>query len=158
LVRGSIALGPAAAVRRTERVDRDHKVTVGVDRLARPDQRIEPSGHALGDAAALLAGRVLAGGMMARGIAVDDQHRVVGLCIRSAVSLVSELEDGQCLSILQPEIPRGEGLAFDLGQCSHGYSSFFGQVAIRHPTGYLQLRIWQGEKVRWHARLWNMTW
>ena len=95
-------------MRRAERIHRDHEVAIGIDRLARTDQPVEPAGRALGHAAALLAGGVAAGGVMARRVAMHDQDRVVARRRQGAVSLVGEFQDGQGLPAFQPKITRSE--------------------------------------------------
>ena len=133
------AVGSGAAMRRAERIHRDHKGTIRIDRLARTDQPVEPAGRALGHAAALLAGGVAAGGVMARRVAVHDQDRVVARRRQAAVSLVSEFQDGQGLPAFQAKITRCEEFALDSGQLRHGNTPFH-RVAILPPTGYLALQ------------------
>ena len=115
-----------AAVRGAECVHRHDEELVGVDRLARSDQPVEPAGGTLGHTAPLFARRVLAGGVMARGVAVHDQNTVVFRCIQCAVGFVGKLDHGQRLPIFQPEIVRREEFALDSGQFGHGIAPFGG--------------------------------
>ena len=89
-----------------------------------------------GDAAALLAGGILACSVMARGVAVHDQDRVVPGRRQGAVGFVGQFEDGKGLATFQPEIPCREDLALDFVQLRHRKSPFQ-RVAIPPPTRYL---------------------
>ena len=129
------AVGAGAAVRRTERIHRHHEAAIGVDRLAGPDQPVEPAGRPFGHATALLARRVAAGGVMAGGVAVHDQDGVVARRRQGAVGFIGKLEHRQGLPIFQPEITRCEEFALDAGELCHGNTPFH-RVAILPPTGY----------------------
>ena len=126
-------------MRRSQRIHRHDEIAVGVDCLARTDQAIEPARRAFGDAVALFAGRIATRGVMARGVAVDHQDRVVALGCEGSICLVGKFQQGQRTAVLQFEITGFEDLALDVAQLCHGNSPF-GRVAILPPTGYLQLK------------------
>ena len=100
------AVGAGAAMRRAQGIHGDDEMAVGVDGLAWTDQPVEPAGRPLGDAAALLAGQVLACSVMGRRVAVHDENGVVLRRRRRAVGFVGEFEHGQDLTAFQPEIAR----------------------------------------------------
>ena len=101
---GAGAIG--RAVGRAQHVRGDDKELVGVDRLARPDQPVPPP-------RLIAVGRVTAGGVMAAGVAMGDQHRVAAVGREPAIGLVGDRGLGQDRAALQAKIADQELLVLD---------------------------------------------
>ena len=77
-----------------EDIGADHEEAAGVDRFARPDQRLPPAG--------LLGDRMNICDMLVAGQSVADQDRVGALGIERAVGLVGDGERAQLLRAIEP--------------------------------------------------------
>ena len=101
---GIDAAGPRAAVAAAEVVERNDEEPGRVDRLARADAGVPPSGFGV-------LGGVVAGGVMVARQGVADEHRVSPVRVEFAVGLVDEVEPRQCLPALQFQRPIETGEA-----------------------------------------------
>ena len=99
------AVGRAKAGRAQHARGHD-KEPIGVDRLARPDQPVPP-------ARLIAVRRVMAGGVVAAGVAVGDQHRVAAIGRETAIGLVGDRGLGHDRAVLQAEITDRELAVLD---------------------------------------------
>ena len=90
------ACGACGALASAEDVAADHKEAVCVDGLAGADEFVPPAGL-------LVVFGVPAGGVCVGGERRADPHRVVGCGVQLAVSLVTDVERGERLSVFQQE-------------------------------------------------------
>ena len=80
------AVGPRRAAATTQEVGADDEVAVGVDRFARPDDEVPPSGRVV---------RIVPGDVRIARQGMADQNGVVGRRAELAVGLVGHPHDGQ---------------------------------------------------------------